>query len=92
MGAAWERHAMCESAFNDSLSARISEAATGRVFVKSDIANVYENQARNTKFCYNGANLSGTLHEGLSSSYCFWPHRLAITALSSSDIFIGLFG
>jgi hypothetical protein len=33
---------------NDRLSARISEAATGRIFVKSDIAYFYENQARNT--------------------------------------------
>jgi hypothetical protein len=48
------------------LSARIGEVATGRIFVKSDTTNFYENQARNTKFCHNGAKLSGTLHEGLS--------------------------
>jgi hypothetical protein len=36
---------------NDRLSARISAAATGRISVKSDIANFYENLYRdNTNF------------------------------------------
>jgi hypothetical protein len=53
---------------NDGLSTRISEAATGRIFMKSVIANFYENQARNTKFCYNWAKFYRGLYVKASAS------------------------
>ena len=40
---------------------------TGRIFVKFDIGNFYENQSRSCKFCYNRTKISCTLHEGLDT-------------------------
>jgi hypothetical protein len=47
------------------LSARISEAPTGQIFVKFDIGSFYGNLSRNSKFGENLTKISGTLHEDL---------------------------
>jgi hypothetical protein len=47
------------------LSARISAAPTGRISVKFDIEDFYEDQPRNSKFGYNRTKISDTLHEDL---------------------------
>jgi hypothetical protein len=49
------------------LSACISAIPTGRIFVKFDIVDFYENLSKTSKFGYDRAKLLGTLHEDVST-------------------------
>jgi hypothetical protein len=44
-----------------------SMASIGRIFVNFDIEDFYENLSRNSKFGYSWTDISGTLHEDLST-------------------------
>jgi hypothetical protein len=74
---------------SDCLSARISSAPTVRIFVRFDIGDFHLNLSRKYKFGYNRTNISGTLHEELSTVYCCRLLKPAIKALSSSEMVSG---
>jgi len=50
----------------------ISATHTRRVSAKFDTGNFYGNLSRQFTFVWNGAKISDTLHEELSTFYCFW--------------------
>jgi hypothetical protein len=71
------------------LSACISDACTGRSYVKFDIGDFNENLLKNSKFGCNWAKISAPSHGDLSASHCFRRQQIAIEALSSSEMVSG---
>jgi hypothetical protein len=54
-----------------SQSACISAAPIGRIFMKVDFGDFYENISKKFKFGWNQTKISTTLHENISTFYCF---------------------
>ena len=73
---------VCYSCHDLCLSACISRALTGRVCVKTDIAEFHEDLSRNSKHFYNRAKLSGVLREAQSKFHYYRRNQTAIKSLS----------
>jgi len=71
------------------LSACTNLATTGRISVKFDIVDIYENLPRKSEFGQNYPKISGPSHEYLLMFECFWRHEIVIQALSSSEMVSG---
>jgi len=67
----------------------VNLAPTGRIFVKFDIGDLYQNLSIKSKFGYSRTKVSGTLRKGLSTFYRCRHHKLAIKLLSSSKTVLG---
>ena len=62
-----KKHLLASLCMSFCLSACISAVPTGRIFVKFDNGNFYENPSINSGFGYNRTKVSGTLREDLST-------------------------
>jgi hypothetical protein len=56
----------------------ISAASTGRISVKFDTVDFYENLSIKSKFGYNLTKTSATLRVGQNIFYCCRPHKVAV--------------
>jgi len=63
------------------LSACNRATPTARIFMKFDIADVYGNLSRNSKFDQYYTKLWGTLHEDLNMFYAFRRNKSNIKAM-----------
>jgi hypothetical protein len=66
-----KKRLLASSFLSVSVSASITAVPTGRIFLKFDIGNFYENPSRNSRFGRNRATVSGTSHRDLSTFVLF---------------------
>ena len=59
------------------LSVCITSAVTWLIFMKCDIGGFLQNVSRKCRFGYNRTKISETLHENISTFYCFWLYKIA---------------
>jgi len=72
------------------LSVCISATPTGRISVKFNSGDFYEKLSRISIFGCNQSNISGILHEDVST-YCFRLHKCVISALLCNTLSFILF-